>query len=55
MVIVREAGGVVTAYDQSPFDLASGRILATNGHLHAALSHALQRVKPLGFAFLPDD
>jgi myo-inositol-1(or 4)-monophosphatase len=55
VVIVREAGGVVTAYDQSPFDLASGRILATNGHLHAALSTALQRVKPLGFAFLPDD
>lgn len=55
VVLVREAGGVVTAYDQSPFDLTSGRILATNGYLHAALSRALQRVKPLGFAFLPDD
>ncbi|XFA74371.1 inositol monophosphatase family protein [Thermosynechococcaceae cyanobacterium Okahandja] len=55
VVLVREAGGVVTAYDQSPFDLTSGRILATNGHLHAALSRALQQVKPLGFAFLPAD
>lgn len=54
VVLVREAGGVVTAYDQSPFQLTSGRILATNGHLHAALSAALLRVKPLGFSFLPE-
>lgn len=31
IVLVREAGGVVTAYDQSPLDLSSGRLLATNG------------------------
>lgn len=54
VVLVREAGGVVTAYDQSPFQLTSGRILATNGYLHAALSEALLRVKPLGFSFLPE-
>ncbi|WNC59754.1 inositol monophosphatase family protein [Thermosynechococcus sp. QS41] len=53
VVLVREAGGVVTAYDQSPFQLTSGRILATNGYLHTALSEALLRVKPLGFSFLP--
>ncbi|WNC29357.1 inositol monophosphatase family protein [Thermosynechococcus sp. PKX82] len=54
VVLVREAGGVVTAYDQSPFQLTSGRILATNGYLHTALSEALLRVKPLGFSFLPE-
>jgi len=47
VVLVQEAGGKVTAYDRSPFDLLSGRILATNGHLHAALSHELLQVKPL--------
>jgi myo-inositol-1(or 4)-monophosphatase len=40
-VIVQEAGGTVTAYDGSPLDLASGRILATNGQLQASLSQAL--------------
>ena len=47
IVLVREAGGQVTAYDQSPLDIASGRILATNGQLHTALSQALQEVLPL--------
>ncbi len=47
VVLVEEAGGRVTAYDQTPFDLTSGRILATNGHLHDALSHELAQVKPL--------
>ncbi|MCM1981477.1 inositol monophosphatase family protein [Lyngbya confervoides] len=47
VVIVQEAGGQVTAYDQSPFDLASGRILASNGRLHRAMSQVLSRVKPL--------
>lgn len=41
IVIVQEAGGRVTAYDESPLDLASGRILATNGKLHQALSQVL--------------
>lgn len=41
IVILREAGGKVTAYDESPLDIASGRILATNGSIHRPLSEAL--------------
>lgn len=41
VVIVQEAGGKVTAYDESAFILNSGRILATNGHIHSQLSEAL--------------
>jgi len=47
VVLVQEAGGNVTAYDQSPQDLASGRLLATNGHIHAALSQELIQIQPL--------
>ncbi len=47
VVLLREAGGRVTAYDQSPFDLHSGRLLATNGSLHDSLSRELVSVKPL--------
>lgn len=41
IVILEEAGGQVTAYDRTPLDIASGRILATNGLIHAELSRAL--------------
>jgi myo-inositol-1(or 4)-monophosphatase len=44
IVLVQEAGGRVTAYDGSPFQLQSGRILATNPHIHQALSEALLQV-----------
>lgn len=47
VILIEEAGGKVTAYDQSAFAIESGRILATNGHLHSALSHELAQVKPL--------
>jgi myo-inositol-1(or 4)-monophosphatase len=47
VVLVREAGGWVTAYDQHEFQIMSGRLLATNSRIHAALSHELLRVKPL--------
>lgn len=47
VVLVEEAGGKVTAYDQRPFDLYTGRILATNGNLHHALSTELLNVEPL--------
>jgi len=47
IVILQEAGGKVTAYDMTPFELSSGRILATNGHIHTALSQALQQVPPI--------
>jgi myo-inositol-1(or 4)-monophosphatase len=47
IVLVQEAGGQVSAYDQAPVDLSSGRILATNGYLHESLSTELLKVKPL--------
>lgn len=47
IVLVQEAGGQVTAYDGSPVQIASGRLLATNGFLHDPLKAALQSVPPL--------
>ncbi len=47
VVIVEEAGGKVTAYDGSSFDIQSGRILASNVHLHQAMQDVLQQVQPL--------
>jgi myo-inositol-1(or 4)-monophosphatase len=47
VVIVEEAGGQVTAYDGSPFAIDSGRILATNRQIHAALSQELLQTQPL--------
>ncbi|MCC0177070.1 inositol monophosphatase [Waterburya agarophytonicola K14] len=41
IVILEEAGGLVTAYDGSPLDISSGRILATNNLIHQSLSEAL--------------
>jgi myo-inositol-1(or 4)-monophosphatase len=41
IVILEEAGGKLTAYDGSPLDINSGRILATNGLIHQSLSQAL--------------
>ena len=40
-IILEEAGGKVTAYDESPLKLESGRLLATNGKIHHSLSQAL--------------
>ncbi|MBW4497761.1 MAG: inositol monophosphatase [Oscillatoria princeps RMCB-10] len=47
VVLVEEAGGRVTAYDCSPLQISSGRLLATNGHLHHRLSKELLQVRPL--------
>lgn len=47
IVILQEAGGKVTAYDGSPIDINSGRILATNGLIHDSLSKALQETPRL--------
>ncbi len=44
VAIVEAAGGKVSAYDRSVFDIYSGRILATNGHLHTELSQELLHV-----------
>lgn len=45
IVLVEEAGGMVTAYDRSPLDIKSGRILATNGQLHEKMSQELEKVR----------
>jgi myo-inositol-1(or 4)-monophosphatase len=47
IVIIREAGGKVTAYDNSPLDINSGRLLATNGKIHQNLSLALLQTPSL--------
>lgn len=45
VVLVQEAGGQVSAYDQGKFELQSGRILATNGKIHQQLSGTLHNTK----------
>lgn len=47
IAIVRAAGGKVTAYDGSPVDVMSGRLLVSNGHLHSLMQTELTRVQPL--------
>lgn len=47
IVLVQEAGGQVSAYDGSPVDPSSGRLVATNGHLHDQLCAALAAVPKL--------
>jgi myo-inositol-1(or 4)-monophosphatase len=49
IVLVEEAGGVVTAYDQSPQRLDTGRLLATNGLIHQSLSQELLQIEPMVF------
>lgn len=44
-LLVEEAGGTVSSYDKTPLDLYSGRILASNGLIHEALSQELLEVK----------
>lgn len=41
ILLVEEAGGCISGYKHTPFDLYSGRILASNKLIHAALSQAL--------------
>ena len=45
VAIVRAAGGIVTGYDGTPFDVREGRLIATNGRLHPALRDALSSVR----------
>ena len=47
IILVQEAGGNVTAYDGTPINIDSGRILATNGHIHKKLSQELMQVPSL--------
>jgi len=44
VVLVEEAGGRVSSYENKEILLDSGRILASNGSLHQAMSDSLQQV-----------
>ncbi|MDJ1179770.1 inositol monophosphatase family protein [Roseofilum sp. BLCC_M91] len=46
VVLVQEAGGKISAYNGSPFNIESGRILATNGHLHDPMVEILGQISP---------
>jgi myo-inositol-1(or 4)-monophosphatase len=55
VLLVREAGGVVSDTDGAPFDIASKEVVASNGKLHPALLHELQAVMAGdGMEELPD-
>ncbi len=41
LLLVRESGGTVTSYENTPFDIYSGRILSSNGIIHESLHKAL--------------
>ncbi|MBD2353273.1 inositol monophosphatase [Tolypothrix sp. FACHB-123] len=47
IILVQEAGGKVTAYDGSPLNIESGRILATNGYVHDSMSQELLHIPSL--------
>lgn len=42
VVIIREAGGLVTSFDGSPFELYGTEILASNGKIHGEMSQVLE-------------
>jgi myo-inositol-1(or 4)-monophosphatase len=42
-LILREAGGTVTALDGAPFDVRKGQVMASNGVLHDALLDIVRR------------
>lgn len=45
-VLVNESGGRVSDYKSGALNFEQGRILASNGHLHSAMSSILQSEKP---------
>ena len=45
VLLVREAGGLVTTYDGGPLDLEGGEILATNHLLHTEMMAVLGQVR----------
>jgi len=47
VVLVEQAGGVVSSYDGSPLDLSSGRVVACGPDLHNELVADLARVRAL--------
>ncbi|MDR3636565.1 MAG: inositol monophosphatase family protein [Isosphaeraceae bacterium] len=50
VVLVREAGGVVTGLSGGPYDLYGEEILATNGHVHTEALAALGEARKDGSA-----
>ncbi len=55
VVLVREAGGVVTKFDGSDFDIASREVLASNGLLHEELKENFREIfAGRGLEPLPD-
>jgi myo-inositol-1(or 4)-monophosphatase len=50
VVLVEQAGGVVSAYDGGPLELGSGRVVAAGRRLHPALVAGLQTCQPLSGA-----
>jgi myo-inositol-1(or 4)-monophosphatase len=51
IIILEEAGGKVSAYNGNQIDFNTGRILATNGHIHESLSETLQKTPRLSETF----
>jgi myo-inositol-1(or 4)-monophosphatase len=47
ILMVQEAGGLVTDYDGSPPHVDGGRFVASNGRIHAALMAQLRADRPL--------
>ncbi|MFZ9621587.1 MAG: inositol monophosphatase family protein, partial [Prochlorococcaceae cyanobacterium] len=47
VVLVEQAGGVVSAYDGGPLDLSSGRLIACAPGLHQSLIDGLASCRPL--------
>jgi myo-inositol-1(or 4)-monophosphatase len=55
VLLVREAGGIVSDTDGAPFDIASKEVVASNGLLHGTLLRELQAVmQGEGLEELPD-
>lgn len=45
VLLIEEAGGSVSSYEGTPLILDTGRLIASNGHLHQILIHELKTVK----------
>ena len=48
VLIVEEAGGRVTGYDDQPHDLFGGHIVASNGPLHGPMLEVIRAAGPIG-------
>lgn len=52
-LLVEEAGGRISSYENTPLQMNSGRILASNGHIHETMSAMLikthEQIRPILF------